>query len=247
MNDDTTEPFSLDVAVATDKGTGCVHNEDHCGSAVHSRRSALLAVADGMTTTEGGEVASERAVSTLIRSFGELSHHLQQTERLVRAVRNANYEIREMALTVPQLGGMATTMTAVSVTDGLMSAAHVGNGRVYLIRGEELVQLSKDHTIAAEAGPSDDDGDRVTRQLGTELVIAVDLFEIRLLQHDVVVICTDGLHRVLSEEEIKAIVTSGEADMGCRRLIERANQLGTPDNLSVGVVGVVGPTKRDME
>ena len=247
MNDTTAEPFSLDVAVKTDKGTGCAHNEDHCGSVVLSTRSALLVVADGNSTTEGGELASERAVTTVIRSFGETPHQLQQIERLVRAVRNANYEIREMALTVPQLGGMSATLTAVSVSDGLMSAAHVGNGRVYLIRDGEMVQLSKDHTVAAEAGRPDEGGGTLTRQLGTELIIPIDLFEIHLLQHDVVVICTDGLHRVLSEEEIVATATTGDAATVCRRLIERANHVGAPDNVSVGVVGVVGPARKDLE
>jgi PPM family protein phosphatase len=236
--------FVIDVAVLTDAGTCRARNEDHCGKVIQSKTSGLIAVADGLTSVEGGDLASERAVSTLVRSFRELSRSLQQTERLVRAVRSANYEIRETALTVPQLSGMSTTLTTVAVTEGLMSAAHVGNGRVYLIRDGDIVQLSKDHTLAAETGCPGEHGDRLTRQLGPELIIPVDLFEIHLFEHDVVVICTDGLHRILSDEQIVAHAIVGNATTTCHRLIEQANLLGTPDNLSAGVVKVVGPSMR---
>lgn len=241
MNHSTPPPFAIDLAVVTDAGTARAHNADHGGKAIASKTAGLIAVADGLTADEGGAVASERAVVTTIHSFRDLPHSLQQTERLVRAVRSANYAIRETALTVPQLSAMGTTLTAVAVTDGFMSAAHVGNGRVYLIRDHEIVQLSKDHTLAAETGCTGEAGERLTRQLGPELIIPVDLFEIHLFQHDVLVICTDGLHRVLSDEAIKTHATTDSALNVCRRLIEQANQRGTPDNLSVGVVIVTGP------
>jgi serine/threonine protein phosphatase PrpC len=245
MTTRTHEPFAIDLAVSTHAGTRRRGSTDHCGKLIQSTTSGLIAVADGITTTEGGELASERAVSTLIQSFRDLSRGLQQTERLVRAVRNANYEIREMALTVPQLSGMSTTLTAVTVSGGLLSAAHVGNGRVYLIRDGSIVQLSKDHTRAAEHGCLGAEGEQLTRQLGPELIIPVDLFEIDLVQHDVVVICTDGLHRVLADEQIMASATADNAVTACHQLIEQANLLGTPDNLSTGVVAAVGPTAGD--
>ena len=236
------DPFAMDLAVSTHAGT-CRHiNSDHCGKLVGSMTAGLIAVADGMASTEGAELASERAVASLIRSFRDLARGLQQTERLVRAVRSANYEIRELALTVPRLGGMSTTLTTVTVTEGFMSAAHVGNGRVYLIRDESIVQLSKDHTLAAETGCPDTEGGRLTRQLGPELIISVDLFEIELLQRDVVVICTDGLHGVLSDTQIMALANGASAATACHKLIEQANLLGTPDNLSVGILAMVGPT-----
>jgi serine/threonine protein phosphatase PrpC len=241
MTHDAPESFAIDLAVFTDAGTVRAHNGDHCGKAIQSKTAGLIAVADGLTTDEGGAVASERAVAAVIHSFRELARGLQQTERMVRAVRNANYAIRETALTVPQLATMRTTLTAVAVADGFMSAAHVGHGRVYLVRDGEIVQLSKDHTLAAETGCVGEEGQRLTRQLGPELIIPVDLFEIHLFQHDVVVICTDGLHRVLDDEAIKTAAVTGSALDICHRLVEQANRLGTPDNLSVGVVTVIGP------
>jgi protein phosphatase len=130
-----------------------------------------------------------------------------------------------------------------------MSAAHVGNGRVYLLRDREIVQLSKDHTVAGEAEASgmpcvDRDGDRLTRRLGIELVIHVDLFEIELDRGDAVVICTDGLHRVLHDEEIAAHAAGDAAATVCRRLIDMASRRGAPDNLSIGVLRMIGDTPR---
>jgi serine/threonine protein phosphatase PrpC len=241
MTDKTPEAFAIDLAVLTDAGTCLAHNADHCGKVVESKTSGLLAVADGRTRSEGGDLASQRAISTLVRCLHDRARGLQQVERLVRAVRSANYEIRETALTVPQLRGMSTTLTAVAVAEGLMSAAHVGDGRVYLIRDGSIVQLSKDQTLSAETGCAAEGGQRLTRQLGPELIIPVDLFEIQLAQHDVVVICTNGLHRVLDDEAIMAHTTVDNATTACHSLVTQANLLGTPDNLSVGVVHVVGP------
>jgi serine/threonine protein phosphatase PrpC len=247
MNSKVPVLFEIDVAVLSETGTSCSHNEDHGAKYLPSSTSGLVAVADGSTTTEGGELASQRAILALMRSFRELPLGMPQTQRLVRAARSANYEVREAALTVPLLAGMSTTLTAVAVTTGRMTAAHVGNGRVYLLRDGDIVQLSKDHTVAATTASdgrvgTTGDGDRLVRQLGPELVIPVDLFEIDLVQNDVVVVCTDGLHRVLDDARIAALATGADANAACRHLVDHANRLGTPDNLSVGILRMVGET-----
>jgi len=249
MNGKVPDLFDIELAVLSETGTSCSHNEDHCGKHLSSVTSGLIAVADGMTTTEGGELASQRAIVALLRTYRELPKGMPQTQRLVRAARSANYEVRETALTVPRLAGMSTTLTAVAVTSGQMTAAHVGNGRVYLVRGREIVQLSKDHTVAAEAAVDGsvqtiEDGDRLTRQLGHELVLPIDLFEIDLVQHDVVVICTDGLHRVLDDARIADLAAVPGAAAACRALLDEANRIGTPDNLSVGILRMSGETPR---
>jgi serine/threonine protein phosphatase PrpC len=249
MNGKVPDLFEIDIAVLSETGTFCSHNEDHCGKYLSSVTSGLIAVADGMTTTEGGEIASQRAILALLRTYRELPVGMPQTQRLVRAARSANYDVRETALTVPLLAGMSTTLTAVAVTSGQMTAAHVGNGRVYLLRDREIVQLSKDHTVAAEAAAEGntqpiEDGDRLTRRLGSELVLPIDLFEIDLAQNDVVVICTDGLHRVLDDARIAALAAVPGAAVACSSLLDEANRMGTPDNLSVGILHVKGETPR---
>ena len=241
------EPFEIEIAAISDAGSELGHNEDHCGKYIKSKTCGLVAVADGMATVEGGELASQRAILALMRSFRELAPGMTQTQRLVRAARSANYEVYDMAVTVPQLRGMSTTLTAVSVTDGEMTAAHVGNSRVYLIRNGYINQLSKDHTVAAEAAEKTGQyvlkgSDMLTRSLGRELLVPVDLFEIDLVQGDVVLLCTDGLTRVFEDLEIAEMVKGLDPAAACRKLIDDANAIGTLDNVTAAVVRVVGET-----
>ena len=241
------EAFEIEMAALSDAGTERGHNEDHCGKYIKNKTRGLVAVADGMATLEGGELASQRAILALMRSFRELAPGMTQTQRLVRAARNANYEVYDMAVVVPQLRGMSTTLTAVSVSDGDMTAAHVGNSRVYLIRDGYINQLSKDHTVAAEAAQENGHylikGSNVlTRSLGRELIVPIDLFEMDLVQGDVVVLCTDGLTRVFEDLEIAELVKGLDAATACRKLIDEANAIGTLDNVSAAVVRVVGET-----
>jgi serine/threonine protein phosphatase PrpC len=245
------EPYEIEVAAITDTGTERGHNEDHCGKWVKSKTSALVAVADGMATLEGGELASQRAVLALMRSFREQAAGMPQTQGLLRAARQACFEVYDMALVVPHLRGMSTTLTAVAVSNAGLTAAHVGNSRVYLLREGYINQLSKDHTVAAETQEATghyrlQDSAVLTRSLGRELLVPIDVFEIDLVQNDVVVVCTDGLCRALEDSGIAAITSGNDSATACRRLVDGANAIGTIDNLSVGVVRVIGetPSKR---
>ncbi|HEX7507269.1 MAG TPA: protein phosphatase 2C domain-containing protein [Polyangia bacterium] len=247
MTNSNLEPFEIEMAALSDAGTERGHNEDHCGKYVKSKTCGLVAVADGMATMEGGELASQRAILALMRSFRELAPGLTQTQRLVRAARSANYEVYDMAVIVPQLRGMSTTLTAVSVTDGELTAAHVGNSRVYLLRDGYINQLSKDHTVAAEAAEATGNyvlkgSDVLTRSLGRELLVPIDLFELDLVKGDVVVLCTDGLIRVFEDLEIAEMVKNLDAATACRKLIDQANAIGTLDNVTAAVVRVIGET-----
>jgi len=247
MTTSTPEPFEIEMAALSDAGTERGHNEDHCGKYIKNKTCGLVAVADGMATMEGGDLASQRAILALMRSFRELAPGMTQAQRLVRATRNANYEIYDMAVIVPQLRGMSTTLTAVSITDGDLTAAHVGNSRVYLIRDGYINQLSKDHTVAAEAAEETGHfvlkgSDVLTRSLGRELLVPVDLFELDLIKGDVVVLCTDGLTRVFEDLEIAEIVKGLDAATACRKLIDQANVIGTLDNVTAAVVRVIGET-----
>jgi len=247
MTNSNLEPFEIEMAALSDAGTERGHNEDHCGKYVKSKTCGLVAVADGMATMEGGELASQRAILALMRSFRELAPGLTQTQRLVRAARSANYEVYDMAVIVPQLRGMSTTLTAVSVTDGELTAAHVGNSRAYLLRDGYINQLSKDHTVAAEAAEATGNyvlkgSDVLTRSLGRELLVPIDLFELDLVKGDVVVLCTDGLIRVFEDLEIAEMVKGLDAATACRKLIDQANAIGTLDNVTAAVVRVIGET-----
>lgn len=245
------EPYEIDLAALSDAGTERGHNEDHCGKWLKNKSAGIVAVADGMATFEGGELASQRAVLALLRSFREQAAGMTQTQSLLRAARHASFEVYDMALVVPQLRGMSTTLTAVAVSNGELTAAHVGNSRVYLLRGGYINQLSKDHTVSAETQAavghySLKDAEVLTRSLGRELLVPIDVFELELACGDAIVACTDGLYRVFEDAEIAAAVRDLDAASACRKLINDANAVGTLDNLSVGVIRVIGetPSKR---
>jgi len=122
---------------------------------------------------------------------------------------------------------------------------------VYLVRGGTITQLTKDHTVAAERqrlGLLSEEHARthagrsvLTRSLGRELICAIDRISMPLSQGEVLVLCSDGLHGVLGDGEIEALVRDADAATACRALIDAANARGTPDNLTAAVVRMTGP------
>ncbi|BDG10669.1 PP2C family protein-serine/threonine phosphatase [Anaeromyxobacter paludicola] len=247
MND-----FELDHASLTDVGTGRDHNEDACVSSAEGEGQAVAAVADGVSQAAGGEVASEMAVEVLLRAFREEGGSPGQ--RLYRAFQQANIEIYDRAVAVPELRGMTTTLTALVVDRGELTAVHAGDSRLYLVRGGQVVQLTKDHTVAAEKvrygllsrerARNHPDRSVLTRSVGRELIVSRDRITQRLQQGDLLLACSDGLHGVLEDGEL-AELCDGSAAEACRRLLETANRRGTPDNLSAAVIRLVGPVPDD--
>ncbi|HUL59096.1 MAG TPA: protein phosphatase 2C domain-containing protein [Anaeromyxobacteraceae bacterium] len=239
----------LDVAALTDIGTERVNNEDACGTIVEGP-CAIVAVADGVSSGAGGEVASEMAVEVTLRAWREESASLGAGQRLYRAVQQANIEIYDRAVAVPELRGMATTLVAVAVDRGELTAVHVGDSRLYLVRGGEIVQLTKDHTVAAEKvrfgllskekARESPDRSVLTRSVGRELIVSRDRLSRTVEQGDVLLLCSDGLYNVLRDEEIAAAVSPAEdAGAAARALVDAANARGTGDNLTAAVVRVV--------
>ena len=180
MSDDA----ALDVAGLSDTGTSRDHNEDACGVFHERRDCALAAVADGVSSGAAGELASQMAVEILLREFREQGPGVPAGQRLYRAVQQANIEIYDRAVAVPELRGMSTTLTSAVVEDGALTAVHVGDSRLYLLRGGALTQLTKDHTLAAEKARyglmskerARTHADRcvLTRSVGRELIVSRD-------------------------------------------------------------------------
>ncbi len=243
--------FALELAAITDIGTERPNNEDASGAVAEGEACALVAVADGVSLGQAGEVASEMAISTLLREFRE-APGTPAGQRLYRAVQQANIDIYDRAVAVPELRGMSTTLTAAVVERGELTAVHVGDSRLYLVRGREVVQLTKDHTVAAEKvrrrllspdkARTHPDRSVLTRSVGRELIVSRDRLGRRLSQGDVLVACTDGLHGVLEDSELARLVHGRPAAEACRALVDAANARCTPDNLSAAVLRVVGPT-----
>ena len=169
-------------------------------------------------------------------------------KRLVRAVQQANIEIYDTAVVVPQLRRMCTTLTALVLDRGEALAAHVGDSRLYLIREGQILQLTKDHTLAAERAnlgliskkrlPDHPDRCVLTRSVGRELIVGVDRITRELVQDDVLIVCSDGLYNALDETEFPRIVADLDASSGCRALIDAANSIGAFDNVTAAMVRI---------
>lgn len=248
LTDVLPSPLALEIAAVSDAGTMRPGNEDACGFEPDAAGSVLIAVADGVSGQEGGEVASQRAVETVLRAYREEPASLPVAKRLARAFQQANIEVYELATTVPELRGMATTLTAAVIDRGHLTAAHVGDSRLYLVRGGEIRQLTKDHTVAAEQirfgvlreARGDPGRSILTRSVGRELIVAIDRISMALEQDDLLIFCSDGLYNVLDDREIREIAGDADVEGACRALIAAANGRGTPDNVTAAAVRVTG-------
>jgi protein phosphatase len=243
--------FAFELAAVSDTGTERDHNEDAAGCLVESPTCGILAVADGVSGFSGGETASKTALDTLLAAFREQPASVAPAKRLYRASQQANIEVHDLAMVVPELRGMATTLTALVVDRGDISAAHVGDSRLYRVRGAEVTQLTKDHTVAAEkvrrgtlsAAKARQHPDRgtLTKSLGRELIAQIDQISFRAEQGDALIVCSDGLYNVLDDAELAHLIAGLSAEAACRRLIDEANERGTIDNASVAVARLTGP------
>jgi serine/threonine protein phosphatase PrpC len=249
---DSILPFALEIAALSDAGTERGVNEDHCGTLIESSTSAVVVVADGVSGQQGGETASHTAVNALLQAYREQDGALLPPKKLYRAAQRANIAVYDLATVVPELRGMATTLTALVIDRDEVSAVHVGDSRLYLIRAGRISQLTKDHTVPAERARmgllskerarTHKDRSTLTRCLGRELIAQVDRFATRVKQGDVLVTCSDGLYNVLDDEQIAKLAGGRTAPDACRALIDRANERGAPDNVTAAIARVVGPT-----
>ncbi len=240
------ELFDFELALLSDVGCARSNNEDFCGHAILSPTEAVFALADGVGGYEGGEIASRMAVEITIAAYQENPPSIGPAKRLYRAVQRANIEIHNRALTVPELRRMATTLTAVAVSDGVMHAVHIGDCRLYLLRGGRIAQLTKDHTVVGERmrmglisereARNHPERSALSRCLGRELIASLDRLTMPLRPRDRVIVCTDGLWSMLEDRELDSIARKLPPAAACRQLIDQANQRGAPDNVSVAVM-----------
>jgi len=243
---------AFDIFALSDVGTNRPDNEDSCGFFIESPDQVIFAVADGMGGYEGGEVASSMAIEITLRGWQESPHEWGAAKRLSRAVQQANIEIHNRALAVPELRMMGTTLTAVVVDHGSLAAAHVGDCRLYLIRRHRILQLTKDHTVTGERvrmGLLSDEAARfhpersmLTRNVGHELIVSVDRISMPLIRGDRLLLCSDGLYNVLRDPEIELIARDQRCSDTARLLIDSANERGTADNLTVAVFSMMAET-----
>jgi PPM family protein phosphatase len=235
----------FDLALLSDVGTNRENNEDACGSHIESENCVIFAIADGVGGYEGGEIASAQAVEVTLNGFRQSPGGWGPAKRLHRAVQQANIEVHNRALTVPELRRMATTLTAAVVSEGVLYAAHVGDSRIYHIKRGKVRQITKDHTVIQERvrmgliSPArarhHPERSALSRSLGRELIVAIDRITLPLEQNDQLLMCTDGLYSVIEDDELGQLIRGVEAEKACRQLVDLANRRGTADNLTVAI------------
>lgn len=196
--------------------------------------SAVLMVADGMGGHIAGEVASRLAVNAAASSS------LPPADRVAAG----NRAIREEVGRQPELEGMGTTMTMVELkAEAIGHFAHVGDSRAYILRGDDLSQVTEDHTVMAEyvsAGKltveeaaQHPQRHMITRCLGLTRFVNVDEMIIDLEPGDRILLCSDGLNSMLEDDQIKDGLTDASVEEAAWRLVEMANKAGGQDNISV--------------
>jgi len=243
---------AFELALLSDVGTTRPDNEDSCGHFIENPDSVAFAVADGVGGYEGGEIASRMAIDITLEAYRESPPEWGAAKRLYRAITRANIEIHDKALTVPELSRMATTMTAVVVEKGILSAVHIGDCRLHLIRHSHFSVLTKDHTMVAEKvrmgmmtaarAKTHPERGMLLRSLGRELIASIDRITLPLFERDRLVLCSDGLYNVLDAKELESITRDVDAETACRNLIDTANERGTHDNLTCAVFRMTSHT-----
>jgi PPM family protein phosphatase len=238
-------PETFELGLLSDLGTTRSNNEDFCGHLVEAPDHVVFVVADGVGGYEGGEVASKMAVEITLQAYGESPKEWGASKRLHRAVQRANIEVYNFASTVPELRRMATTLTAVAVENGVLNATHIGDCRLYLLRGGKLTQISKDHTVVGERvrmglmteerAKTHPERSALMRCLGRELIVSIDRITIALRKDDEVILCSDGLYNTVESHELVSWTREFPVREGCEKLIRNANQRGTHDNLTVAI------------
>lgn len=228
------------VSSRTDVGRVRPGNEDALLVADDGR---LVAVADGMGGHQAGEVASATAIESLREG-------LQEGEAIEDAITAANTAVVTRAAGDPSLRGMGTTLTAGIVDGGVLVIGHVGDSRAYLLRGGELRQVTTDHSVVAEliaAGELteaealvDPRRAMITRALGIDVTVAVDVLELTLVPGDRLLLCSDGLTTMVRDPEIAEILAhEDDRQRAADELVEAANLGGGADNITVIVADVV--------
>jgi serine/threonine protein phosphatase PrpC len=250
--------MQVQFAGRTDIGVVRNHNEDNL---LMDGGLRLFCVCDGVGGRAGGAAASKLAVEHIQQAMG--AHHRLLTEfsdgsghvtrrdvghALEQALSEASGRIRQAALRNASLAGMATTAASVLVAGNHAFVAHVGDSRVYLLRHGVLHPLTEDHSLLNDLrrrGRAPEKGsigqvyqEALTRALGVLDSARVDLLDLELISGDRFVICSDGVHHVLGDDEMQAIGPRGDVHEVANELIEAALQRGAPDNCTCIVLDV---------
>ncbi len=249
---------ALEMVGQTDAGMVRSHNED----SIHLNPALGLAIlADGMGGYNAGEVASGMVTtllgSELSRCFNELEPQrktsdgrLQARVALETEIERANTSVYQSAQSQPQYAGMGTTLVMATFYDNKVMVAHIGDSRLYRLRGDEFKQISRDHSLLQEQIDSgiltveqarlSQNKNLVTRAVGVDPQVEPEIHEYETQPGDIYLLCSDGLNDMVEDEEIGMTVQmlAVNLELAATQLVQMANDNGGRDNVSVILVRV---------
>jgi len=245
--------ITLDFAGLSEQGPVRDNNEDYIAShspsdpAAQLQKGWLFVVADGVGGNRAGEVASRQAAEKLIETY--FASGKKSPAALQAAFKRTNLHICDLGMTNPVYRRMATTLSALALVGDRVHIGHVGDSRIYHIRGAEVQLLTRDHSevgelvrmqiLTPEEAQHHPRRHIITRSIGSDLMTQIDYRTEPVQAGDRFVLCTDGLWDALLTDEIAEVVRSAAPADACRRMIAQAIDRGADDNLSVQVVNVV--------
>lgn len=252
---------ALEIVSLSNPGMVRSHNED---SVAAEPACGLVVLADGMGGYNAGEVASGIAVSVVAT---EISHRLQQASPVARDVesgeelglqllrdnvRKANASIYQAAQSQPQYAGMGTTIVSAVFYDNRAVVAHIGDSRMYRLRGDILETITRDHSllqeqidsgmISVEDARLSKNKNLVTRAVGIDADVEPEIHVHDVILGDIYLLCSDGLNDMVEDEDIQSTLYAmqGNLPMAAEQLVQMANDNGGRDNVSVILVKVKG-------
>lgn len=235
------------IVAKTDIGSVRPNNQDSYAAGQLSDSVAWAVVCDGMGGASGGNIASSTAVKIISEritsSYKDSMSRSSIKNMLLSAIAAANIEVFDKSRSDEALAGMGTTVVAAIIADDSVYVAHAGDSRAYILSNRSLNQVTKDHSFVQEMVDSgrltpdeakdDPRKNIITRALGVSDELRVDFYEEFINKDDVVLICTDGLTNYVTVDEIVSLISDGDFNSFAERLINRANENGGGDNITV--------------
>jgi serine/threonine protein phosphatase PrpC len=253
----------IQAAGNTDIGLVRKNNEDNFG---YDLRHGIFVVCDGMGGQQAGELASKIAVDTVLDYFRQARNVAPvggarfegvspRAVGLASAIQLANQSIHESGARNLHHAGMGSTIVAVVVEGNLFSIANVGDSRIYLIRQNDAVQLTNDHSLVMEQvrrglmtleeAEQSKMQNVIVRALGTDDSVEPDLADHEFKSDDVLLLCSDGMSRYVKNEKMAEAVSQDSLEQACTDLIEAAKSGGSDDNITCLLVRAISPSWKD--
>jgi len=236
----------IEVGFKSDKGLRRNNNED---AFFVIPEDNIFMVADGVGGNNSGEIASRTTISKIVEHIrnNPLGNDVTETgikEYFVNCIEKVNKNVYDLSMRHPENMGMATTVAIVYIAGNNAYVTNVGDSRAYLYKNGVMTQITEDHTyvnalirkgvITEEEAQFHEKKNVITKAIGSEVPILPDFFHVPVVGDDIIVLCTDGLHGEIGDDNIcRIIAAGGSMPDTCVDLVNKANQCGGRDNITV--------------